>query len=329
MLALTGCGISITRYSEGPLTEYLSSPLPVIEHPIAQSVSLETIDYNTAAGLKGMMISDLVAAETYVLPKSTGRESREALALDEPISEESILKALNIIARDRAKARSAMGLGKLGDVTTVQNDNSVNQYVEQQQQAAEEAWEKGDYLQGNIHSSAASNSLLIQQSAARTQAAAGLMFATLDAMAAAGEVLRTTEYLNLRNWLITQSGAISPDADDGNHLSVFLLRFFDAQKFKLDSRSRIVVYAVLTDAQGVQYPVLEASDFMVCQNECDQYGLRSTTTPMAFDGHHPDIQDRFFTPEGGKALDRSGFAFHIGYFDSLLLLHALEKLSNR
>ena len=64
--SLTGCmGFDITRYSEGPLTTYLTSPIPKVEAPIAQTVNVETIDYLTAKGLKGMMISDLVAPETF------------------------------------------------------------------------------------------------------------------------------------------------------------------------------------------------------------------------------------------------------------------------
>ena len=90
-----------------------------------------------------------------------------------------------------------------------------------------------------------------------------------------------------------------------------------------------MVCAVLTDAKGVQYPVVEQSDFMVCQKKCDQYGPWPTTKPIFFDGHHSDFHNRFFIREGRKVLEKSVFALNFGYFVYLFPILAPEKLSNR
>ena len=75
-----------------------------------------------------------------------------------------------------------------------------------------------------------------------------------------------------------------------------------------------MVCAVLTDAQGVQLPVVEQKDFMVYQKKCGQYGPSPTTKPIFFDRHHSDVHDHFFMRAGKKMLEKSIFALVFGYF---------------
>lgn len=84
------------------------------------------------------------------------------------------------------------------------------------------------------------------------------------------------DFDKLRNWLVTGSGAIGPEAPKDRHLSVFLLQFFDAQRFKLDSRMRVAVMLVSTDEGGIADTVPEGSDLLTCVNECKLFSPKPT-----------------------------------------------------
>ena len=100
-----GCSLKITRYTDGPITQYLAQPIPKTNRPIARTLSLEKVIYNTAGGSRATMISDLVAREVYILPENVGREVKGLLKLDDAFSKKATYTALNTIARNRAPAQ--------------------------------------------------------------------------------------------------------------------------------------------------------------------------------------------------------------------------------
>ena len=42
LLATSGCSTNFTYYTDGPLTQYLTKPIPKLNKPIARSLSVET-----------------------------------------------------------------------------------------------------------------------------------------------------------------------------------------------------------------------------------------------------------------------------------------------
>ncbi len=81
--ATTACSINMTRYTDGPLTQYLREPIPSLTKPIARTLSMERVTYQTADGYNGTMIGDLVARKIYLLPEEVGREVGGLLRLED------------------------------------------------------------------------------------------------------------------------------------------------------------------------------------------------------------------------------------------------------
>ncbi len=321
-------GCSITRYTDGPLTQYLAEPIPKLNKPIARSLSLEKVEYNTAGGMEGIMISDLVAREIYLVPEDVGREVKKLLKLDEEFSKEATYAALNTLAKNRAKARQ-VGSNKtaLTPPSTITANTSTERYIQSHERMAKEAYRKGDYLRRDIHASAAMNARMIDQSFAQAQASVDLAFGVLGAMAAAGKAIITNDFIKLRNWIEFDSGAIGTEAPKGSHLSVFLLRFFDAKSFQLDSRNRVAVFLVLIDKNGVSKSVLEGSDILVCEKECNLFQPKPTAKVVEKPDHSEDVQKQYWTAEGTQYLGASGFDATSGFYEYILLQHGLKKLS--
>lgn len=328
-LATSGCSLHYTRYTDGPLTQYLTEPIPKLNKPIARTLSLEKVMYNTAGGSKAIMISDLVAREVYLLPKDVGREVKELLKLDSEFSEESTYAGLNTIAKNRAKAR------RIGSNQTAETalsatpfvNASTEQYIRNQESMAKEAYKRGDYLKGNIYTSGAMNAMMIDQSFQRAQSSVDLAFAYLGGMVALGEVFIKKDFMKLRNWIEINSGAIGTQAPEGNHLSVFFLQFFDAESFQLDSRNRVAVFMVLTDKNGVSTSVLEGSDILNCEGECNLFKPKPTAKVFEKTAHSVDVQKQLWTPEGTQYLIDNGFDYLSGIYQYILIQHGLQKLS--
>lgn len=323
LLFLSAC--SFTRYTDGPLTHYLTQPLPKLSKPIAQTFSLEKISYQTAQNMKAVMISDLVNREIYLLPEHIGKEVKGILKLDEKYNKKATYRALNLIAKNRAKARHLRSTKSMPSAPP--SIASSSDYIRRQESMAKNAYKKGDYLKGNIHSSAASNAIKIDQSFARAQSAVNVSFSLLNAMAIAGEALIKRDFMRLHRWIEQESGAINKNAPRGSHLSVFFLQFFDAESFQLDSRNRVAVYLVLTQKNGKTKTILEGSDILVCEGKCDLFTPKSTAKTFVKTHHSQDIKDQLWTPKGTKYLTQNGFDPVSGFYQFVLLKHALKKLN--
>ncbi len=328
LVASSGCAFNVTRYTDGPLTQYLTEPIPKLKRPIARTVSLERITYQTAGGMKATMISDLVGREVYILPAEVGIEVKKTLDLDRQYSKKATYAALNVLAENRTKARHMWRNNNpnIAQPSITSNVNS-SQYIKSQESMAKAAYAKGDYLGGDIHNSAATNALMIDQSFGQAQATVGAAFSMLNAMASAGESLLKEDFLELRRWLEVESGAIGPDAPEGSHLTVFCLQFFDAEAFQLDSRNRVVVYLVLTNKDGQSTSVLEGSDILNCEGECNLFQPKPTAKVFNQADHSADVKARLWTPEGSRYLLDSGFDAVSGFYQYILLNHGLGKLS--
>jgi len=328
LLLSSGCAINMTRYSDGPLTEYLKEPIPRLHKPIAQTLSLEKVTFLTSFGLKATMISDMVAREIYFMPEDVGRQVKAKLNLDKEYSKEATYQALNILARNRTEARHMLS-GKTTQAATATNGSSAwaESYVQRHESMAKQAYKKGDYLGGDIHNSAATNTMKINQSFGQAQAAVGAAFAVLNALAAAGEESIKSEFISLRNWIEFESGAIGEQAPKGSHLSLFFLRFFDAESFQLDSRNRVAVFMVLTDSSGKTISLLEGSDILNCEGECNLFRPKPTARVFEQQAHSADVQRQLWSPDGHEYLTANGFDALGGIYQYLLLQHGLQKLS--
>ena len=328
LLVFTSGCFNITRYTDGPLTQYFSEPIPKLEQPVARSLSLEKITFQTAASFKGRMISDMVAREIYLIPEDVGREVKATLNLDQEYSKEATYQGLNILAKNRANARHMWsgGTAQVGSTPSAVSQ-STEGYIQRQSSMAKDAYKKGDYLKGDIYNSAAISSLQIKHSAERTQMAVGTAFAALNAMAATGEALIKSDFISLRNWIEFKSGAIGKQAPEGSHLNVFFLQFFDAKSFQLDSRNRVVVFMVLTDKNGKLSSVLEGSDILNCEGECNLFQPKPTAKVLKIEAHSPEVRKQLWKPEGLDYLNDNGFDNISGIYQYLLLQHGLQKLS--
>lgn len=327
LLVFTSGCINVTHYTDGQLTQYFSEPIPKLSKPIARTLSLEKITFQTAANFKGTMISDLVAREIYIIPEDVGREVKATLNLDKEYSKEATYRGLNILAKNRTKARHMWSGGSPTVLPMNTVSSSTDGYIQRQSSMAKEAYKKKDYLKGDIHNSAAINALTGKHAAERTQAVVGTTFAVLNAMAAAGEGLIKGDFINLRNWIEFKSGAIGKQASEGSHLSVFFLRFFDAKSFQLDSRNRVAVFMVLTDNNGKLTSVLEGSDILNCEGECNLFQPKPTATILDIKTHSPDVQKQLWKSDGLGYLNDNGFDNVSGIYQYLLLQHGLQKLS--
>lgn len=323
---LSACVINITRYTDGPVTEYLQQPLPELDEPIARTLSVEQVSYNTASSQKGTMIGDLVAREIFILPASVGNEVGALLEMDKEFSKAATRAALNRIAEGRSEARQAGTSNKLGKPLTGNTSGRTQTYIQQHEERAREAYAQGDYLTGDINSSAASNAMRIDQAFSGAQATSDVMFSTLGAVSAAGQGMIKSEFNTLRNWIEKSSGAIGASAPEGTHLSVFLLSYFDAKSFQLDSRMRAAVYLVLTDKNG-NTSVLEGSDILNCEGECNLFQPKPTA--KVFDQLAPsnEVQRLLSTPDGLRSLEARGFEGPVGPYQFVLLKHGLAKLA--
>lgn len=283
--------------------------------------------YNTAGGMKAFMISDLVAREIYILPKDVGREVKKQLKLDDEFSKKATYDGLNTIAKNRAKARHISGnkTAKTAPSTITPNPRT-EKYILRQENMAKEAYKQGDYLKGNIHTSGAMNAMVIDQSFQQAQASVDMTFSILGGMKAVGEALIKNDFIKLRNWIEFNSGAIGSQAPEGNHLSVFVLRFFDAKSFQLDSRNRVAVFMVLTDKNGGLTSVLEGSDILNCEGECNLFQPKPTARVFETSTQSQDVQEQLGTREGIDYMLDNGFDPVNGFFDYILLQHGLQKL---
>lgn len=326
-MAISACSLKMSRYSDGPLTEYLTQPIPKLDKPLARTLSLEVVDYQTAANMKGIMISDLVAREIYILPATVGSEVDTILQMDAEFSEKATLDALNVIAKNRSKARNISGSGSPQPMPDTIGTSS--QYVKNQERLAQEAYRNGDYLKGNIHNSAAMNSLMIDQSFAQAQSTVNLGFAILGAAQAAGEALIKKDFNNMRHWIAFESGAIGPEAPEDTHLSVFFLQYFDAKSFQLDSRMRVAVLLVLLKNQERSALVLEGSDILFCEDECNLFQPKPTAKLIVKEALSGDVRSAMWTNEGLTNLNANGFDNVSGIYQYILLQHGLKKLSQR
>lgn len=320
----SGCSIHISQYSDGKLTDYFHQSIPKLQQPIAATLSLEVVDYQTAASMKGTMVSDLGAREIFLLPSDVGKQVEDLLQLDREFSMKTTKAALNAIAKARVDARALHGFQKLPGVPVA--SASSNRYIEHHSKLSKEAYSKGDYLGGDIHNAAAANRITIDQSFDQAQATANLAFGMLGAMAAAGEAMIKNDFNDLRNWLVTSSGAIGPRASKDRHLSVFFLQFFDAERFKLDSRMRVAVLLVLIDESSVVDTVLEGSDLLTCVNECKLFSPKPTAKLIDHSAHSRDVQDQLWSKEGLDYLTSNGFDSMSGIYQYLLLQQGLRKL---
>jgi hypothetical protein len=151
-------------------------------------------------------------------------------------------------------------------------------------------------------------------------------FSVLGAMAAAGEAMIKADFNNLHNWLEFSSGAIGEKIDKERHLSVFFFQFFDAEKFKLDSRMRIAVMLVLTDEDGNVYTVLEGSDLLTCGGKCKLFTPKPTAKLMDYTTWSDDVKTQIATKEGLKYMNNNGFDTVSGIYQYLLLQHGMLKL---
>jgi hypothetical protein len=327
LLLSSGCTFSVTRYSDGSLTEYLKEPIPRLHEPIAQTLSLEKVTFLTSAGFEAIMISDMVAQEIYILPEDVGHEVKAKMNLDKEYSKEATYQALNILARNRTEARHAQSGATSQAVTTTNISSAATEsYIKRQESMAKQAYKKGDYLGGDIHNSAATNTMRIDQSFGQAQAAVGATFAVLNSLAVVGEALIKSEFISLRNWIEFESGAIGEQAPKGSHLSLFYLRFFDAESFQLESRTRVAVFMVLTDSSGKTISVLEGSDILVCEGECNLFLPKPTARVFEEQTLSADVQ-QLWGPDGHEYLSDSGFDAIGGIYQYLLLQHGLHKLS--
>jgi len=328
--AITGCSFNYTYYTDGPLTQYLKEPIPSVDNPIARTLSLERVTYLTSGGYKGTMIGDLIAREIYVLPEEVGREVDELLNLDDQYSEEATYMALNTIAKNRAKARGIWGKddGPTFSSTSVSGTSAYTQQsIRNHEIVAKEAYKKGDYLKGDIHTSAAANAMMIDQSFAAAQASVDFAFASLGALKALGENFIKKDFINMRNWIEFKSGAISNMAQEGNHLSVFLLRYVDGKAWQLDGRNRLAVLLVLVDGNGESTSVLEGSDILGCEGVCDLFQPKPTARISLETDQPTDVQQQLWSAQGQQYFLDNGFDQPGGNFQFLLLQHGLQKLS--
>ena len=326
--ATTGCSINMTRYTDGPLTQYLREPIPSLAKPIARTLSMERVTFQTAGSYKGTMIGDLVAREIYLLPEEVGHEVGGLLKLDDEFNEEATYMALNTISKNRAKARGIWGDDSGPTIlSTSVTSPYTQQYIRSNEIQAKTAYKKGDYLKGDIHTSAAANAMAIDQSFAGAQAAVDFTFAYFGAMKALGEKFIKDDFINSRNWIEFKSGAIGNKAPEGNHLSVFFLQFFDAEAWQLDSRNRVAVLLVLTEGNGETTSVLEGSDILNCEDECNLFQPKPTAKIYEKITQSADVQKQLWTAEGTQYLLDNGFDALSGFHQYLLLQHGLQKLS--
>jgi hypothetical protein len=327
LLVFTSGCINVTHYTDGQLTQYFSEPIPKLSQPIARTLSLEKVTFQTAANFKGRMIGDMIAREIYIIPADIGREVKTTLNLDKEYSKEATYQGLNILAKNRTKARHMWSGATQTALPMNTVSSSTDGYIQCQSSMAKEAYKKGEYLKGDIHNSAAISSLRSKHAGERTLAVAGTTFAVLNAMAAAGEAIIKSEFIDLRNWIEFKSGAIGKQAPEGSHLSVFFLRFFDAKSFQLDSRNRVAVFMVLTDKNGKSTSVLEGSDILNCEGECNLFQPKPTAKILNIQTHSPDVQKQLWKPDGLGYLNDNGFDNISGIYQYLLLQHGLQKLS--
>ena len=320
----SSCVLNMTRYTDGPITEYLDQPLPELAAPIARTFSVEKVFYNTAANQKGTMIGDLVAREIYILPAKVGLEVGALLQMDQEFSEEATLAALNVIAQRRSEARKAGSMSRAPAASG--SSGSTSATIARHEQNASEAYAKGDYLGGDIHSTAAQTSIQIQASGQQTMAVANTIFSVLGAAAAAGEAMIKSEFNACRNWFQTESGAIGSAAPEGSHLSVFFLSYFDAKSFQFDSRMRAAVYLVLTEQNGNSTAILEGSDILNCESDCDLFQPKPTAKVFNQLALANEAQRILATTEGLASARAKGFDTPVGPYQYVLLKHGLAKL---
>jgi hypothetical protein len=141
-----------------------------------------------------------------------------------------------------------------------------------------------------------------------------------------GAAIIKSEFIKLRNWIESSSGAIGAQAPEGSHLSVSFLQFFDAQSFRLDSRNRVAVLMVLTRPKSNSISVLEGSDILTCGRECKLFKPKPTAKFIQDTDYSADVQKQLGTVEGTQYLIDNGFDFVSGLYQYILLQHGLQKL---
>ena len=84
---------------------------------------------------------------------------------------------------------------------------------------------------------------------------------------------------------------------------------------------------VLLDKNGKSTSVLEGSDILNCEGECNLFQPKPTARVFEKQAHSPDVQKQLWTAEGIEQLDDNGFDGLSGIYQYVLFQHGLQKLS--
>ena len=92
-------------------------------------------------------------------------------------------------------------------------------------------------------------------------------------------------------------------------------------------RNRVAIFLVLLDKNGKSTSILEGSDILVCEGECNLFQPKPTAKVFEKQAQSADVQQQLGTPEGFQYLTDNGFDGLSGIYQYLLLQHGLQKLS--
>ncbi len=84
---------------------------------------------------------------------------------------------------------------------------------------------------------------------------------------------------------------------------------------------------VLTEGNGETTSVLEGSDILNCEDECNLFQPKPTAKIYEKITQSADVQKQLWTAEGTQYLLDNGFDALSGFHQYLLLQHGLQKLS--
>jgi len=337
MCQLCGCVNwgAIKYYSEGPTTEYLSQPLPKLTKPIAQSLSLTTINVYNGIDNRCNYISDKTGGKLVILP-GLEKELKATLHLERQYSDKTVMAAINVVSK-KIYELSASGTTKDSVAPAALNTQgkiaSNENYIKGQEDMAKRAASKGDYLSANIHQGAAMNSIAINQSFERAQAGANLGASITNLLFSfdANDAKKSNEnvYQGKYIWIEKQSGAIGAQASADYHLDVYLFKFVGWDGDINEYRARNAVYLALSNKSGIVKTVMEGADMLICKNNCSGQKLRSNSVLVDNKMLSNDVRNYYFPAPGWETLQNTGFLAFPGFSQFVLLHHALEKLSRK
>ncbi len=338
---LTGCSFEFHSYVDGPLEQLLREPLPAEHRPLARTSSLEIVEFNTASNDRAQVVNDLLGAQVVLLDNRTGQRVGASLALHTEYGDARTRAGLEAVASSRKLAdwtekflhRSQRRLQKIdeggGDAAAGgPTAEQTRTFVRAQATRAAAALQRGDALLAQAHVEAAEVRLQRATRRGRTGARAAKLLKGADkARDSMGNAILEAEFETLRAWVNERSGVVDASAPPGTHLSIVVLRYLDARKFKLDSRTRVAVFAALLDGQGGARTALYGSDLLLCVEECDVFEPKPTAVELEPQRVSKEVEAAIFTPEGAKARADEGFSgVHAG-FTYLLMQHALGALA--